>query len=97
MSLRDAIKNTRRKFEDVVIGEGITVRVTEMSATNALELSEFAGNDQDATRAMLAYCLVDNEGTPIYDRETIAELYEQSLATVARRLNGFDEETVKKD
>jgi hypothetical protein len=102
MNTREAIKSARRKYEDVVIGDGITVRVMEMSATTALELSSFSGTNQDATRAMLAYSIVDEDGALIYDRDTIAEVYEQSLATIgllaaaARRLNGFDEDDVKK-
>lgn len=103
MNTREAIKSAQRKFEDVTIDEGITVRITQMTAAQALDLAEFTGTNQEITRAMLACCIVDESGAPIYDRDTIAEVYQQRLdavmvlINVARRINGFDGDEVKKD
>ena len=104
MTLRDQINALQdRRSEEVELANGITVRVMEMSAQAAIEMSGLDGTDQQRAQAMLANCIVDDDNLPIYDRETIAELYAKSMDTVrvlveaARRVNGFEDGDVKKD
>jgi hypothetical protein len=90
--------------EQVDLPGGVVVRIREMGAAAALALAEMPGTDQERGQALLAACIVDESGEPLYDREGIARLYKnKSMKTVrklidaARRVNGFEESDVKKD
>lgn len=98
----DAIQD--RAVEHVDLPGGVVVRIMELGASAALELAEMPGTDQERGQAMLAACIVDEAGEPLYDRESIVSLYKnKSMKTIrklidaARRVNGFEESDVKKD
>ena len=104
MNLREQIAATQCHHEDVTIEEwGLTIRISEMSAREAIALGAQAKDPEKFAAALLAYSIVDETGARAYDLATISELMDKprgpitKLLDVARRVNGLDDEIVKKD
>jgi hypothetical protein len=102
-SLRERIRAAPVPTEDVTIAIwNLTLHLRAVSAKEVVELSGIV-NAEEQGAAMLAMSIVDAEGNRVYDRETIHELLEKDYASVAqlldaaRRVNGLETDTVKKD
>lgn len=106
MNLREQIRAADdRNFEDVVVDEwgGLTVRVVAISAGEIIELADASDDGRKLSKGLLARALIDESGQRIYDDQSIDELFGKSMTAVdkllrvARRLNGLDADTEKKD
>lgn len=102
-SLRDRIKAAPIPTDEVTIpGWGLTIRMRAVSAKEVVDLASIA-NTEEQGAAMLAMSIVDDDGSRVYDRETIHELLDKDYAAVAlllgvaRRVNGLETDSVKKD
>lgn len=102
MSLREKIAAIESRHEDVPIDEwGMIIRISEMSAREAIAIGAQAKDPEKFAAALLAYSIVDETGARPYDLTTIGELMAKGHGSVtklldaARRVNGLDEAVVK--
>lgn len=104
-SIREQIKSAQDRPEETVeIPEwGVTLRVRGLSAADAAALA-VETDDQLYSQRLLARCLHDEAGEPVYPTPAdAAELMAKSLPIVhrlllvANRLNGKSDDSEKKD